>query len=246
MLWDGKVKDWDKLFTIKSWIEWMVVLQEGNNKIEITKKDLLSALKEWDVGDDFLEEIMGFFEETIQERFETESAEYDTLKPVWFEYAPDKVQRYWSTLEEKKDIEQMKHLKKILVYNDDKKTIGLPQIDEIFCYNLEPRRCFSVIIKSVESKWYNLLSDWNDWDSETDKEKTDCHRLITMFWKYVHAIPFMLNLDRKNNFWTKTKYKDKNWNEDFVLLRTGSDFSRDMNHTDWYHNAFGFKKKDSV
>jgi type II secretory pathway component PulK len=77
-----------------------------------------------------------FFVKLQDSRLTRQREQYEKLKPVGFEYASEKAKKYRKDLESSDDVEQMKHLQKILVYNDDKKTVTFPDIDETFCVEL--------------------------------------------------------------------------------------------------------------
>jgi hypothetical protein len=188
----------------------------------------------------------------LQQKNDTQSAEqkenYEALKPVWFEHASQKAKKYRKKLVDAKNVEQMKHLQKILVYNDDKKTIRLPEIDETFCSDLvwwnSMNRNDSMNL--AKSKWYHLLSDWNDCDSEIDKKKSDWWRLENTFWKYANQWALFSMLDFDNDrYWTATPYKDEKWKIVSGVVRDRTLGENDCNRG-WYYTSYdgrvcGFK-----
>jgi len=194
--------DLDKKFSIDSWDKWFVVSKWVDNQIQATEEELLNELA--GLPD-------SFFAKLQDRKLAQKKEQYEQLKPAGFKFAPEKAKKYRQDLEDADDVEQMKCLSTILSYNQDN-TVGLPTIKETFCADLAWWRSMNrkESMDFAKSKWYHLLSDWNDCDSEAEKQSTDWYRLENLFWEYADkwALFCMLGFDN-DRYWTGTKYENQ-------------------------------------
>jgi len=192
----------EKKFSIESWAEWFVVSKWIDKQIPATEEELLNSLIK--LPDSFLAKLQ-------DKKLAQEREQYEQLKPVGFEHASEKAKKYRQELEDADDVKQMKHLSTILVYNQDN-TVGLPTIKETFCADLAWWRSMNQkdSMELANSKWYHLLSDWNDCDSEVTKQSTDWYKLENLFWEYADkwALFCMLGFDN-GRYWTGTTYENQ-------------------------------------
>jgi len=215
-------------FIVEDWKKWFIfrVLE----KTDITDAELAESL-----GDDRIAKIQKL-------QLNKKKEQYEQLKPVGFEHASKKAKKYRQELEDADDVKQMKHLSTILVYNQDN-TVGLPTIKETFCADLAWWRSMNQkdSMELANSKWYHLLSDWNDYDSGVIKQSTDWYKLENLFWEYADkwALFCMLGFDN-DRYWTSTTYenkegvaRDRGLNESY-RYRSCSDTNND-------HRVCGFK-----
>ena len=231
--------DLNKKFSIDSWDEWFVVSKWVDNQIQATEEELLNQLVE--LPDSFLAKLQ-------DKKLANKKEQFEQLKPAWFEHASQKAKKYRQELEAKwiqgdeKAVKEMEHLSEILAYNSDN-TVGLPTINETFCADLAWWKSMNreASMEVAKSKWYHLLSDWNDNDSEADKKETDWYRLENLFWEYANQWALFCMLDFDNDrYWTSTKYENE---EGVVRYRTlyKTHCFRDWTTTHYNDRVCGFK-----
>lgn len=194
--------DLDKKISMNSWEEWFVLnIQEWVK--EITDKQLLDVL-----GDE------GFIRLQKLQR-----EQYEKLRPVWFEHAPQITKDYRKELEDKRNkgdkkaIKEMEFFQWKFAYNKDW-TLQLLKLEwgKTFCPditgNLWYRKWEEAKILA-ESKWYRLLTDWRDSYARQHKEETDWYKLEQYFGEYTNtwAITYMLGCV-PGSYWTGTQYND--------------------------------------
>lgn len=200
------MEDKNKLI-ITSWEEWIIISKWVDINVKTTDDELLNALVEMPDSDNFLAKLK-------EKKLANKREQYEKLKPIWFEYAPEKAKKYRYELECSDDVEQMKYLSSILTYNQDN-TVGLPTIKETFWVDLKGSAMTrEQSMKLAKSKWYHLLSCWNFCDLDSEKQSTDWYKLENLFWEYVSKWALFCMLGFSDyRYWTSTKHKNEKWEE---------------------------------
>lgn len=161
----------------------------------------------------------------------------EPLRPIGFQYAPQITKDYRQELESRAKeghqyaIDEMNFFQWKFKYNRDG-TVDLLQFGwgKTFCPDLTGNG-ISMNWNEAKSlaiaKWYWLLSDWHNWDSQEDKENTDWYTLEKYFGDYAHtwAIACMLGCEPAF-YWTNTEYCTKDW------VKSGSVYTRNLNKFD--------------
>ncbi len=157
----------------------------------------------------------------------------EPLRPIGFEHASQITKDYRQELESKAKaghqyaIDEMNFFQWKFKYNQDG-TVDLLQFtwSKTFCPDLTGT-CTSMDRDAAkwlaDSKWYHLLSDWCNWNSEEEKEKTDWYKLEKYFGDYAHtwAIACMLGCEPAF-YWTNTEHYTKGW------VKSGSVCTRNL------------------
>lgn len=225
-------------FSIESWEQWFTL--KISEKTDITDKELADVLSEQDIF-------------RIQElKLAKKREQYEKLKPVGFEYAPESAKKKREELKNEDNIKKMELLKSIVSYNLDK-TINILPTHKTFCedisWNKETMN-FNDAKKLAISKWYNLMTDYNDTDAEEIKKQSDWYKVINLFswnkWDIVEGMELFRDMAWCNYwYWTDTPYKDEKWEGLEGVVRNRF-LSKDTCYRTWgnpnsYRRVCGFK-----
>lgn len=151
-----------------------------------------------------------------------EQEQFEPLRPTWLIHAPKNTQNYRKQLEDRalkwdqEAIKEMEFFQWKFAYNEDG-TVTLLKFEwaKIFCPDLTGnwwRKNWKDAKEFAKSKWYHLLTIWNDSDKQEEKEKTDLWKLRQYFGEYANtwAITYMLGFD-EDRYWTGTECGEDEW-----------------------------------
>ncbi len=172
---------------------------------------------------------------------------YVALRPVGLTHAPQDTQDYRKNLEDRAiqwdndALKEMEFFQWKFAYNTDA-TVNLIELNETFCADLTGsgwRKNWAEAKIVAESKGYDLLTDYNDSDSERKKIQTDWYRLKQYFGKYANTWAITSMLGCAGRYWTGTKAS-----ENVVYARYFTKNSNNKAGIDDYYNlrVCGFKK----
>jgi len=152
-------------------------LWENYQSIITSKAELINTLVDFLDGD----EILAKFQE---KKLAKNREQYELLKPVWFEHAPQSAKDERNTLDQMR----MNHLKNTISYNEDG-TVNIIPLKKIFNKSVYVINYSHSLIKSEQYKiraeasknWYSVIGDCNDTDSEKDENGSDWNVLLNSF-----------------------------------------------------------------
>ncbi len=182
--------------------------------------------------------------EGVQER------KLEKLKPTWFEYASKRTKQERQEYKDANNLEMLQWLHDNISYNADW-TMNIFKLHKTFCedlswtgkeYNRKDAK------QLAESKWYTLPTDYNEYDSDKEKQQSDRYRVINLFTNGDRNPMIGIGLFRdmtwcKYRYWTATPYKDEKWKEvsDIILIRTLNHKNRNCDYSRSHKHVCGFK-----
>ncbi len=205
--------------------------QEIQRKIAVEKTQEFLAGLSLIAKKEILTELLKRTSAEIEAEKETEQKiKHAALRPEWLSHTPQDTQDYRKRLEDKarqwdnEAIQEVEFFQWKFAYNADG-TVNLIQLNETFCADLTGNwwtRNSKNAKELAETKWYHLLMDYNDSDSEIEKRKTDWYKLEQYFGEYAKtwAITYILGCIT-DRYWTGTEYKNKDWSrrESYARMR---------------------------
>ncbi len=199
-----------RISKLQSWeieISWLSMLKRTS------EQSLIEALAEMPDSDSFLVKVQ---EKILAKKQE----QYEALKPAGFEHAPQSAKKKRQELIYSNDVEKMKWCYDNVSYNADG-TMNIIKLKKTFCEDISGKnQLFNVAqsqnIEKTNVWWYRLMTDYNDWDLDEVKKKSDWYQVINIFshgnWDIVDAMIFFKEMAWCNNrYWTATRYKNELW-----------------------------------
>ena len=187
--------------------DWMMIVQWSDGQIETTRENLVDALVDFPDGD----QIIALYH---RKKLAKEMEQSERLKPVGFEYAPASAKNKRERLRD----ETLQWMYYNISYNSDW-TMNIHELNKTFCEDVSwtGKMCNWEDAKALAaSKWYTLLTDYNDCDSREEKEQSDRYNVINIFsdgnWDTTEGMKLFRDMAWCNDlYWTATPYKDGNW-----------------------------------
>ncbi len=177
---------------------------------------------------------------------------YFSLRPTWFDDAPQSAKQKRKELVKKEDTEKMQWMHDNVSYNGDH-TMNIIKLKKTFCEEVSwtGQRCNWKEAKTLaESKWYELPTDYNECDSQGIKKNSDWYKVINIFsdgeWDTVEGMELFRDLAGCNSrYWTATPYKNEKWKIVSGVARIRILFKDTCcsywHYTDSYSRVCGFK-----
>jgi hypothetical protein len=149
-----------------------------------------------------------------------EEAQYKTLQPKWFDYAPLSMKQKRKELKNTDNVEKLQWIHDNVSYNADS-TINILKLNKTFCEDISWQNKHFKFKQAQELErnniwWYKLMTDYHPTDSDQEKIQTDWYKVINVFsdgqWDTVEGMQFFRDMSWCNGrYWTATTYKNDKW-----------------------------------
>lgn len=225
-------------FSIEAWEQWFTL--KISEKTDITDKELADVLSEQDIS-------------RIQElKLAKKREQYKKLQPAGFEHAPESAKQKRQELSNSDNVEKLQWIYDNVSYNSDH-TMNIITLKKIFCEDISWNKQtmnFNDAKKLATSKWYKLMTDYNDTDAEEIKKQSDWYKVINLFswnkWDTVEWMTMFRDMSWCNDrYWTTTPYKNEKWEDVSGVVRdrllNKGHCHRRWNNTNYNNRVCGFK-----
>ena len=207
-----------KELSLVFWEKWSVMIKgsDHNNKesrISTTEDSLIDVLSGKENSEEFIAKLQEL-------QLTKKKEEYEKLKPEWFEFAPQLFQQKRKELKSVANEERLQWFHDNVSYNTDG-NMNILKLHKTFCKDVSGtgQRCNWEDAKALaESKWYALLTDYNECDSDEVKQQSDWYKVINIFsngyWDTTDGMELFRDMTWcDSRYWTATLYKNEKWEE---------------------------------
>lgn len=186
-------------------------LWERYQDVIVTREELIDALLKMSDSDKFLADVQ---EKKLAKKID----QYNKLKPIWFDYAPTSAKEKWEEYKNNDNVEMLQWIYDNISYNSDH-TMNIIALKKIFCEDISWNKQtmnFNDAKKLATSKWYKLMTDYNDTDAEEIKKQNDWYKVINLFswskWDTREWMKLFRDMTWCNHwYWADAPYKDWKW-----------------------------------